>query len=191
MITKIGNSIVFYGAGEVFSCTHSQPFRWRGMLFSDPMTALAWAKASFIGDRQIAQQALQNSRAAKAKLIYCSVVAPCAEMAEEQFARWERALEAVAFDILLSKFSQYQELRRKIVSCDGLNFIYADKTDSVLGAGRSIEDMLNGVEFSGQNIYGLALDRVASTLGKSESDFLFSGGKLPIAFKYVMSAMRA
>lgn len=191
MITRIGNSIVFYGAGEVFSCHHSTLFEWRRMMFCDTLTAVAWAKAAFFGDLDVAKKALHNSRAANAKHIYCSVTAINAEMECELNAKWERALEAVVFDILLSKFSQHQDLRNKIASCDGLSFVYADKTDSVLGAGRSIEDMLDGVEFSGQNIYGLALDRVASTLGKSESDFLFSGGKLPITFKYVMSAMRA
>lgn len=193
MQKQIENTFYFSGAKEPFSPFHAMPFIWNGMWFPCAWSAAAWAKASFMGHLEIAKTILMEHRPAMSICYYNGVKAISGEFksgwAAEQ--KWNKFLEAVLFDIELARASQHDAYRAALSEHVAHHWVHADLS-SLLGAGKTLDEIESGGSVVGQNLVGVVMQRVAQALHEKAPDYRHEGGPLPFKLQFMMmSQMRA
>lgn len=129
------------------------------MEFSSMEQYMMYQKAILFSDKGIASQILETSDAAKIKQLGRAVH-------DYDDHVWNGVRQIVAYEGLMAKFSQNQELRKQLLDTGDAILAECAVKDRIWGIGLSMTDMdrLDKTKWKGQNLLGYALMMVRDRL---------------------------
>ncbi|MGC9650933.1 NADAR family protein [Staphylococcus warneri] len=143
--------------GCEFSNFYKCSFKLKGIEFDSSEKAFMYCKAMLFNDVEIGEKIL-NSKSPKD----CKKLGRKVRGFNEEI--WKEKREKYMKIILLEKFKSNKYLRDKLLSTGNKIIVECSPFDKVWGIGIGVDDLMNGVEWKGENKLGYLLMEVRELL---------------------------
>lgn len=172
ILTMTPNGCLFYGRGIVFSNDYSSFFEWKGFDFNNATAAIMWAKARAFGNEEIAHKILGRQDVNYVKSLG-------EKIQNFDHDRWIALLPKILHGVLLAKFTQNEEGKKKLLGMgDRIFGEYSIEADLAFGTGFDHQaDMgmiLHPESWPGFNLVGKALNNVKTSI-QNHPELVFKG----------------
>jgi ribA/ribD-fused uncharacterized protein len=141
---------------------YESPFELEGLKFTSVEQAMMYKKAILMGDHAVAQHVMTTQDPKRIKALGRQV---------QNFdaAKWDEHKVAIVTSALMAKFSQNEDLKRRLLETEDATLVEAAHYDKIWGNGLSANhpDANKPEAWPGQNLLGQCLMSVRSTLRRN------------------------
>ena len=153
----------FFNSSSPFSEWHHCRFRVDGITYTSMEQFMMHQKAMYFGDKETAENILNESDPYKIKQMGRNV-----KNVENE--RWLRVCEWICYEGNIAKFSQVPYLKKELMETQGTLLVKASPNDVIWGVGLEESDpkIHNMEEWKGKNLLGRILTEIREKIREEE-----------------------